>query len=147
MGDSFTLAVLCALGTALFWGFNPLLIRKGLDSGGDQIRGTFYMLLVHLVSMMILSLVLLEWIGGFPNLWRPETLWLSLAGISNFVLGIYCYFKSIARLGASKTASIACANPALTVILAVIFLHERGDPMIWIGVFLILAGIYLVGRG
>ena len=147
MGDSFYTAVLCAFGTALFWGFNPLLIKKGLDSGGDQVRGTFYMLLAHLISMMILSLLLLEWSGGVPHLWKTETLWLSLAGISNFVLGIYCYFKSIARLGASKTASIACTNPALTVILAVIFLHERGDPMIWIGVLLILAGIYLVGRG
>lgn len=145
--DSYYTAILCGLGTALFWGLNPLLIRKGLDSGGDQVRGTFYMLLSHLFSMMILSLFLGGWKDGFPDLWKTETLWLSLGGISNFVLGIYCYFKSIARLGASKTASIACANPALTVILAVIFLQERGDPAIWLGVLLILAGIYLVGRG
>lgn len=145
--DSYYTAILCGLGTALFWGLNPLLIRKGLDSGGDQVRGTFYMLLSHLVSMALLWLFWVGWKNESLILWRTETLWLALAGIANFVVGIYFYFKGIARMGASKTASIVCANPALTVILAVILLQEKGNPMIWVGVLLILGGICVAGRG
>ncbi len=147
MGDSLSLAVLCALGTALFWGFNPLLIRKGLDTGGDQFRGTFYMLVSHFVSMLFLSFFLVNWQDASFFLGTTKTIWLALAGISNFVLGIYCYFRSIAKLGASRTASVVCANPALTVVLAVFFLQEKASPMIWVGVLLILGGVYLVGRG
>lgn len=144
---SLHLAIVCGLGTALFWGLNPLLIKQGLRRDMDQARGTCYMLLSHLVSMILLSSFFGKWAECPQLLGKAETIWLALAGVSNYVLGLFYYFKSIPRLGASRAASIVNASPGLSVVLAVIFLQEKGSPMVWAGVVLILGGVYLIGRG
>ena len=133
------------MGTAVFFGLNPILIKKGLDAGGDQTKGTFYMLASHLLSMVML--LVLFWDEGYSLcLGGGEVVWLALAGISNYALAISCYFRSIGALGASRTASIVNANPSLSVIMAVIFLGEKSHPAIWIGIILVLGGAYLIGK-
>lgn len=147
MGDQSYLTILYSLGTAFFFGLNPLLIKKGFEAGGDPTRGTFHMLLFHSVSM-VLFLVILGKLDECPQiLGRRETVWLALAGVSSYVLGIGCYFGSIARLGASRTASIVNGNPVVSVVFAVILLRESANPMTWAGIVLILVGAYLVGKG
>lgn len=105
------------------------------------------MLLLHLISMALLCSLVSGWKGLAPVLDRGGWIWLALAGASNYLIGLFFYFKSIPRLGASRAASIANANPGLSVVLAVIFLREGGSPILWLGVLLILAGAYLVGKG
>lgn len=145
MEDHVRLAIFCAMGTAFFFGLNPILIKKGLDSQGDQTRGTFYMLLFHLVSMGALLFVF----GGESvslQIGRKEIAWLALAGISNFALAFSCYFRSIAILGASRTASFVNANPSISVVLAVLFLGEAIEPRAWFAILAILAGAFLIGK-
>ena len=59
------------------------------------------------------------------QLGKEEIIWLSMAGISNFVIAFNCYFKSIAIMGAAQTASIINSNPGVSVVLAVLFLGEN----------------------
>jgi drug/metabolite transporter (DMT)-like permease len=146
MDNHLNITLFFSLGTALFFGINPILIKKGLKIGGDQTRGTFYLLCAHLLSMFLLLILFDSSDQGAWQLGNEEIIWLSMAGISNFVLAFNYYFKSIAVMGAARTASIVNANPGVSVILAVLLLGENINSTAWLGIFLILVGAYIIGR-
>jgi len=91
MQEHFHLAFFCSMGTAFFFGLNPILIKRGLMASGNPIRGTLYMLIAHLVSMAVLFFVLGALAEGHFIFETREIVWLVLAGISNYALAISCY--------------------------------------------------------
>lgn len=59
-------------------------------------------------------------------------------GMSGNLLGIYF-------AGASYTAAITAAYPAMGAILGAIFLKEKITPRVWVGILLAIAGSFVVG--
>ena len=74
--------------------------------------------------------------------------WLAIAGIAliSTVAAITLYFAGLARVGATRAATLSTVEPAFTVILAAIFLAERMRPLQVLGGVLILVAVVLLAR-
>ena len=62
------------------------------------------------------------------------------------VLPLYALSAAMARIGAGKTALIGSVGPILTIFLSIGILDEHLSPLQWVGVGVVLTGIWLVGQ-
>lgn len=79
---------------------------------------------------------------------QPLPVWgfgLAMALFST-VLPLYALSAAMVRIGAGKTAIIGSLGPVLTIIMSMQLLDEWLSPMQWAGVFLVLAGVWQVGK-
>jgi bacterial/archaeal transporter family protein len=77
----------------------------------------------------------------------PYKLFFLVASIAiSSVIGDALYVTGLARMGVSRTLPIANSYPVLTLVLGLIFLHEKFSLPIGIGLVLVFAGVILVSR-
>jgi drug/metabolite transporter (DMT)-like permease len=69
----------------------------------------------------------------------------ALLGSLFVAIATMCLFLSFNFLLASIASPIAASGPIVTVILAVVFLHERASPKTWIGLLLVLISLVCIG--
>jgi len=69
---------------------------------------------------------------------------LGSSGLLGIALGDTFFFKALSLLGPRLILLLETLGPLVTVLLAVIFLHERPSFLIWIGALLVLGGITVV---
>lgn len=62
------------------------------------------------------------------------------------VLPLYALAAAMARIGAGKTALIGSVGPILTIFMSIGILNEHLTPLQWVGVSVVLIGIWLVGQ-
>jgi drug/metabolite transporter (DMT)-like permease len=74
------------------------------------------------------------------------SVWLLILGMAIFstVLPVFALTTGIQKLGAARSAITGAVEPVLTVLLAMIFLSERMEPVQWLGGALILASVILL---
>ena len=90
----------------------------------------------------LLLLVLLCLIGGtIPQ--RDALGWLALSGLLGISAGDTFFFAALQRLGAHQLIIIMMLGPAVTVLMAVLFLGELPSLVAWIGIILVLGGVSL----
>ncbi|MEM5775483.1 MAG: DMT family transporter, partial [Anaerolineaceae bacterium] len=94
----------------------------------------------------ILALVFIGfslWITGeaFENISLKSALLLMTSGIIGIGVGDTAYFRSLDALGARKALLIGSVSPAVTTIIAMIFLNETLSVQAWIGIVVTIAGI------
>ena len=98
-------------------------------------------------ALMLLPLAFLE--HGFTDLgsW-PALAWLDLAYLAVIgVVGSFVVFHwSVRRWGAGRASMTSYLVPVGTLVLAVVFLGERPEPLQYVGGAVILAGVWLSGR-
>ncbi len=133
-----TLGYLAALGSAIAWAFGSILFRRvGEEASpigmnlGKCILGTFFLGTVLLII-------------GIEPIDIHTFLILGVSGLLGIALGDTFFFKALISLGPRTTVLLGTLGPVFTVILAVIFLHERLSALAWIGASLTLAGVSLV---
>lgn len=63
--------------------------------------------------------------------------WAVIAGVL-FTMGLYLYFKSIASIGAVRTASILYFEPVFAIAISVLILHESLRDTQWLGIGIII---------
>lgn len=68
-----------------------------------------------------------------------------LAAIIGGPIGMFCNMLAINFSGASYTAAITSAYPALGAILSAIFLKEKISSRVWAGIILAIVGSFIVG--
>jgi len=79
---------------------------------------------------------------------QPPPVWeygLVMAIVST-VLPLYALSAAMARIGAGKTALIGSVGPILTIFMSVGILDEHLSMIQWLGVAIVLTGIWLVGQ-
>lgn len=105
--------------------FAQLLIKKGLLQGGMTSIGLGN---------------ILEFAG------RSLTTPYVLCGMLVYVASFFVWIVVLSRIEVSIAIPISSLCYILTPLFAVVFLHERVSAVRWLGIFLIIAGIYFVSE-
>ena len=126
--------------TTFCLGANKLAVRKSLF-GLDESHAT---LISILISIPIFGVPLL-FLGFDPQEISTEViLLLVIVGLTNYVGGRYFIWKSIGAIGANRGNILGASQIVYAVVIAIIFLNERMDPVSGLGVGLVILGIVVI---
>jgi drug/metabolite transporter (DMT)-like permease len=81
---------------------------------------------------------------GLPRLAARQWLAVALLGATGVVMFNLCFMYGLARVPASRGSLIMALNPAITLLGAVLFLHERLTRNKVLGIVVALAGVAIV---
>ncbi|MEI7811557.1 MAG: DMT family transporter [Ignavibacteria bacterium] len=130
---------LSALVTAVLWSFTSICFAEAsIRAGTLQVNITRLLLAVLFlfITIAIMKSPLLLSSSQIVNL--------SLSGIIGLVFGDTYLFRAYQNIGARLSHLIMALSPAMTVILAFIFLGEKFSLLGTIGIFVTLSGIAFV---
>lgn len=133
--------LILALLSAFFVGLNNVLIKKalGVTSRGQAI-------LVSLVISSSIFLVVNIVLGNVHLFFVPAAALFLLAGLLGPGVGRTLGITSTDRIGVSRTLPIVGVAPFFATILAILFLNEEYSTYLFIGMALIVLGIFLLSR-
>jgi len=129
-------------GTFIAWGSGLFIAKLAANRIGGQ--GVFWDILGCAPIIIIYSLIVFK----FKNLIQADKFGICLAFLAGAIGsfgGIGLYFL-LTRTEATTIAPLTALYPALTVVLAFIFLHESATPTKIIGIILSLIAIYLLSK-
>jgi drug/metabolite transporter (DMT)-like permease len=130
--------ITAALGSAASWAVGSFLFKA---------LGEVFSPLALTLSKGVLSLGLL---GAVMVVMGPESqgfgslALLALSGLLGIALGDTFFFEALNGLGPQPLLVLAVLGQVLTVVAAVVFLHESPTLGAWIGVCLVIAGVAAV---
>jgi drug/metabolite transporter (DMT)-like permease len=125
--------------TMLIWGGTYVVTKAGLDELPPML---FALLRFGVASAVLVPLAL--WRGGLAKLARRS--WWTLLLMATAGVGLYYIGFNLALhyTTASQGALVQSSIPAITAIMAVIWLRERLPPRRIVGIALAMAGVILV---
>lgn len=129
-----------ALGSAFLWAIATIIYRKL----GDNILPLGINLGKSLIAVSCLGALLL--FSGIGSIDRSAFLFLSISGILGITLGDTFFFASLVRLGPRLALIFTTLIPVITIILAIVILHEKLSAINFTGVLFTLTGVIWVIR-
>jgi drug/metabolite transporter (DMT)-like permease len=125
---------------SLFWSGN-LVVGQAAMASMTPLDLTFWRWALAAVPLLVLAHLVErpDWAASLRR-W-PVLLLLSMLGMTGYALLLYSALGHTSALNASLIGS---ANPALILVMAVVLLGDRPNPLRWIGTGLGLAGVLLV---
>lgn len=130
-----TFGSLAALTSAFTWALGSILFRKL----GDKVSPLGMNLGKNIIGILYLGVILL--LLGIEPMSNREFLLLICSGLLGIALGDTFFFRALIYLGPRLTLLLGTLGPAVTVILAVLFLKERLSLLAWIGIILTMGGV------
>lgn len=128
-----------AIVSAMGWAGDAILVRMGARTSNIYAAA----FLSYSVSAVCLwSYLLLYYPLHF--LWSPATVYFLLSGCLQPLLARLFYYIGITRLGVSRAAPLRGISPLFALILAMLFLHERPMPPVYIGTLFTVTSVWLV---
>lgn len=130
--------ILPGLGTFIFWGlwgFLPKITVRYLSPVSA--------IVFESLAGLPVALIVLATLKFRPDLHPKGVLLATLTGVLG-ILGALFYLIAVRRGQASLVASFTAVYPALTIVLAMLFLGERLVLRQWLGVGLALVAMLLV---
>jgi len=128
-----------AIISAMGWAGDAVLVRIGAKSAN--------IIAAALMSYSVAAL----WLWIYIFIYVPFEVFHSraivyflLGGCLQPLLARILYYMGITRIGVSRAGPLRGSEPLLSVILAVIFLHEDPNAFVYGGTLLIIAGIWLI---
>ena len=82
----------------------------------------------------------------FMYLFKLFTDWTSLGGIALYFFSAVVWAYLLTKLDISLVQPILALTYVATPILAIIFLHEQVSVMRWVGIAVIIVGVFIVAR-
>src|SRR5437764_1654844 len=140
MMDAKTRGILAALGCAASWAMGAVLFKKV----GEQLSSPAMTLVKSFISAALLGLVLL--LIGYTSVSAETMILLVLSGVLGIAIGDTLFFAALKELTPHTLIMLLTGGQVLTVLLAVIFLKESPTPIAWLGIALVIAGIFIVVR-
>ena len=107
----------------------------------SPLMGSFARYAIACVALLLAS-AMRE--GGLPRLTRRQFFATVLLGILGVFLYNLLFLGSLQRLPASRAALIIALNPAITIAISSVVLHERLRARRWMGVAIALLGVWVV---
>lgn len=128
--------------TLVSWGVGSFIAKLAANRINTQ--SAFWDVLGYAIAIIVYSLAVFK----FSNLIRGDKVGVTLAFLSGLVgsFGLIGFYWLMSHKGASITAPLTSLWPALTVILAILFLHESVNTTKLLGIILSLVAIYLLSR-
>jgi drug/metabolite transporter (DMT)-like permease len=132
------LGAIFAILSAASFALNTAMARRGVVSG-TPIQAMAVTVPLGVVCFLPLALLTGELmrLPQFPTL---AIAWMAAVGVVHFVIGRYCNFRSNAEAGVNLTAPVVQLQVVVTMIMAVVVLHEPCTVLQMIGGALIIIG-------
>jgi drug/metabolite transporter (DMT)-like permease len=135
-----------AIFSAIFFALTMIFIRRGVVKVPEASLG----ILISVPMAVPLYFIILAVIGQtqqiFSFSWRAY-IWLSLAGISHFVIGRSLSYRLVQMVGANLAGILRRANILVSFVIGISLLGEPLSGSLVAGVLLIITGITLPGMG
>ena len=132
------LGAIFAILSAASFALNTAMARRGVVSG-TPIQGMAITVPLGVVCFLPLALLTGELIR-LPQFPLAATGWMAAVGVVHFIIGRYCNFRSNAEAGVNLTAPVVQLQVVVTMIMAVVVLHEPCTLLQMIGGALIIGG-------
>jgi drug/metabolite transporter (DMT)-like permease len=132
------LPIIFALTSAFLWALVAILFKNL----GNNILPLGMNLGKGIIASFLLGILVL-FIDHKP-VSNHAFLFLAISGLLGIALGDTFYFESLIRLGPRPSLVIATLIPVVTMLLAIVILHESYSLANWLGIFLTLCGVFLV---
>ena len=133
-----------ALLAAASFALNGIFLRRAVLKISDASLGTLITIPMGVPFFFVILAFSNQLQSVLSFAWQ-EYVWLSLAGIIQFVVGRSLSYNSVQLVGANVTSILRRIDIFLTVIIGVLWLQEPFSWQLAIGVLLIVAGITLPG--
>jgi transporter family protein len=131
-----------ALLSAGFAAATAILAKAGVQQVDADLAT---LLRTGVINAMLAGFVALTGKWKNPLSLPPATLGLLAASALATGASWVCYFRALKVGQASRVAAVDKLSLALVALFALVFLHERLDARGWLGVALVVAGIFLLG--
>jgi drug/metabolite transporter (DMT)-like permease len=135
--DQHVVGVCAALASAASWAVGTMLF-KGI---GTEFSASAMTLIKSLLSMVLLAVVLI-FVGWMP-IPVSSLVFLILSGLIGIAAGDTCFFTALQRLQVHQLIVLMMLAPALTLIMAILFLGEMPSRIAWLGIVMVLTGVSL----
>lgn len=130
-----------ALLSAVFAALTSVLAKVGIDGVNSNLATALRTCVVLAMAWLMVFITHAQ--SGIGSIGRKSWVFLILSGLATGASWL-CYYKAIQMGSVSKVAPIDKLSVVITLILAVIFLHEDFTIKSAIGVALITAGTVLM---
>lgn len=133
--------ILYALGSAFFAGITAILAKIGIKNTDSNLATA-----IRTIVILIFSWLMVFIVGSFSTITTlsiQTIIFLILSGLATG-LSWLCYFKALQLGNVNKVIPIDKSSTVLTMILAIIFLHENITILKVISIILIGIGTYMM---
>ena len=130
-----------AFGSALFAGLTSILAKVGIKNTDSHLATAIRTIVVLVFAWLMVFVTGAQ--SGLAGLSAYTLLFLVLSGLATGASWL-CYFKALQLGDINKVVPIDKSSTVLTILLAVIFLHEKLTLPKGIGVVLIALGTFLM---
>jgi len=138
------LGAIFAILSAASFALNNATVRRGVVSG------TPIQAMAVSVPLGVVCFLPLAYFAGeltqLPQFPKTAVAWMAGLGVLHFVIGRYCNFRANAVAGVNLTAPVVQLQVVVTMVLAVVVLHEPCTALQMIGGVLIVAGSLITQR-
>ena len=135
---------LFALLAAVTFAWTNATVRRGVVTG-TAVQATTLSIPIGL-PVFFAALLLSGQPGLVGELPVRATLVFAAVGISHFIIGRYCNYRSLAAIGTNLAGPVMQFSLIVSLVLAIAFLGETLTPLRILGIVLILVGPALVSR-
>ena len=132
-----------ALASAVFAALTAILAKIGIEGVNSHLATAIRTVVVLVLAWGMVFLT--EGTGGIAAISRRSWLFLVLSGLATGASWL-CYFKALQRGETSAVVAVDKLSVVLTLLLAVLFLHEELTAKSALGAMLITAGTWLMIR-
>ena len=135
------LGVLYAALGAFTFSPNNVMMRRGVVTG-SVLQGMALTVPIGALSFLVMAVCfgVLGELVAFPTV---ALAWLACQGVTHFVMGRYCNYKSNQLMGVNLTAPVVQLQVPIAMMLAVVMLHEKFTVLQAIGSALMLGGSFI----
>ena len=130
-----------ALASSIFAALTSILAKIGIDGVNSNLATAIRTVVVLVMSWGMVFLTNAQ--GGITEISRRSWVFLVLSGLATGASWL-CYYKALQLGEASKVVPIDKLSVVITMILAVLILHEQFTPKSIAGCALIAAGTLLM---
>lgn len=130
-----------ALLSAVFAALTSILAKVGIDGVNSNLATAIRTVVV--VAMAWGMVFITNTQGGIGDIGKKSWIFLVLSGLATGASWL-CYYRALQLGEASKVVPIDKLSVVITIVLAVVFLHERFTPKSLVGCILITVGTLIM---
>ncbi|MGW9531047.1 DMT family transporter [Paenibacillus terrae] len=135
-------AMLLGVSSAIAWALSNLIIKLKLQHC-DKTQFTTWQMAFGALGLLLYSLLFERW---EPHFSTASIFYILFSGIVASALAFLLWTHILTRMEASKASVTLLLVPIIGVVSGWIFLHEELKAATLLGIFLVLAGIWIVNR-
>ena len=130
-----------ALGASIFAALTSILAKVGIEGVNSNLATAIRTFVVLIMSWGMVFITNAQ--GSIADISRRSWLFLILSGLATGVSWL-CYYRALQMAEASKVVPIDKLSVVITLVLAVVFLHEKFTTKSFFGCLLIALGTLLM---